>query len=208
MVVTALVMAGGKGTRMKLREEKPMLKVGGKPMIQRVLDALKNAESVDEIVVAVSKYTPRTARFVKTFPVKVLETPAKDYVSDIKYAVRRLKLDTVLIISADLPLVSGEVIDGIIERYRRCDKPALTGVVPMETKERLRLGGEYILKAGDRRLVPAGINVVDGERIDEGELEEEIFVFNDENVAVNVNTILELEIAENLFTALTHVCDL
>ena len=202
MVVTALVMAGGKGTRMKLREEKPMLKVGGKPMIQRVLDALKNAERVDEIVVAVSKQTPRTASFVKTYPVKVLKTPAKGYVYDIKYAVKRLRLDTVLIISADLPFVSGEVIDGILERYRRCDKPALTVVVPKETKERLRLGGEYILEVGDRRLVPTGINVLDGARIDKEELEQEIFIIDIEEVAVNVNTILELEIAENLFTAL------
>ena len=208
MVVTALVMAGGKGTRMKLAEEKPMLKVGGKPMIQRVLDALKNAEMVDEIVVAVSKQTPMTASFVKTYPVKVLKTPAKGYVSDVKYAVRRFRMDTVLIISADLPFVSGEVIDKIIERYKRCVKPALTVVVPRETKERLSLGGEYFLEVGDRRLVPAGINVIDGGRIDEGELEEEIFVINEEKVAVNVNTVLELEIAENLFTALTHVCNL
>lgn len=202
MVVIALVMAGGKGTRMKLGEEKPMVKVGGKPLIQHVLDALKNAERVDEIVVAVSEQTPRTAGFVKAFPFKVLKTPGKGYVSDMKYAVRRLKLDTVLIISADLPFVSGEVIDSILERYRRCDKPALTVVVPMETKERLSLGGEYVWEVGDRRLVPAGINVVDGARIDEGELDEEVLVINNDEVAVNVNTILELEIAERIFTAL------
>jgi len=44
MGVTALVMAGGKGTRMALPEEKPLLTVGGKPVIEHVLAALENAK--------------------------------------------------------------------------------------------------------------------------------------------------------------------
>lgn len=199
MGVTALIMAGGRGTRMGFREEKPLLKVGGKSMIEHVLTALKNAEKVNEIIVAVSKHTPRTAKFLEGFPVKVLETPGKGYVSDIGYAVRRLKLDTVLTISADLPLVTGRIIDLIIERYIQCDKPALTVAVPLETKKKLGLREEYVFEVGNRCLVPAGINVVDGRRIDEGELEEEILVIDEEEVAVNVNTPQELRIAERLF---------
>jgi adenosylcobinamide-phosphate guanylyltransferase len=138
---------------------------------------------------------------VKKFPVKVLETPGKDYVSDVGYAVRRLKLETVLTISADLPLVTGEIIDRIIiEKYRRCNKPALAVVVPLETKERLGLEGEYILEAGNKRLVPAGINIIDGSRIDEGELDEEMLIIDEEEVAVNVNTPNDLKIAELLFS--------
>ena len=146
MDIAALVMAGGKGTRMWLREEKPLLKVGGKPMIQRVLMALKDAEKISEIIVAVSKYTPRTTKFLKGFPVKILETPGEGYVSDVGYAVRRLKLDTILTISADLPLITGEMIDLIVERYAPCNKLALTIAVPLETKKRLGLGGNTFLK--------------------------------------------------------------
>ena len=200
MGIKALVMAGGKGTRMALRGEKPLLKVGSKPMIEHVLRALKNAEKVDDVVVAVSEHTPKTAKFVKGFPVKVLKTPGKGYVSDVQYAVRKLNLETVLTISADLPLVTGEIIDKIIEGYRLCDKPTLTVMVPMETKERLGLGGEYILETGNKRLVPAGINVIDGRKIDEGELEEEILVIEEEGIAVNVNTPHDLDIAKHLFT--------
>ena len=46
MKVTALVMAGGKGTRMTLAEEKPLLHIGGKPVIDHVLKALKHAEKI------------------------------------------------------------------------------------------------------------------------------------------------------------------
>jgi len=183
---------------MALSEEKPLLRVGGKPMIEYVISALRDSKSVDEIVVAVSQHMPETAKLMKRFPVKNLKTPGEGYVSDMRYAVRKLKLDTVLTISADLPFITGEIIDRIIGKYRQCDKPALTVVVPIETKERLGLGKEYVLEAG-KRLVPAGINVIDGRRIDEGELEEEIYVIDEEEVAVNVNTPDDLEIVEHLF---------
>jgi len=202
MVVTALVMAGGKGTRIGLPEEKPLLKVGGKPMIEHVLRALKDAEKVEEIVVAVSRHTPKTAELMKRFSVKVLETLGEGYVPDSRCAVRRLKLDKVLTISADLPTVTGDVIDNVIERYMQCGKPALTVAVPIETRERMGLGGGYILEVGDRRVVSAGINMIDGRRIDGGELEEEIYVVDREEVAVNVNTSLELGIAEHLLARL------
>ena len=200
MGVTALVMAGGKGTRMALSEEKPLLKVGGKTVIEHVLAALENAEKVDSIVVAVSDYTPKTARFMAKFPVKVIKTPGKEYVSDMGYAVKRLKLQIVLAVAADLPLITGETIDDIVERYEQCGKPALTVVVSMETKEKLGLGREYAFEVENKLVVPAGINVIDGRRIDEKELDEETCVVDRKEVAVNINTIQELRIAENLFT--------
>ena len=199
MGVTALVMAGGKGTRMTLSEEKPLLKIGGKTVIEHVLAALKNAEKVESIVVAVSDYTPKTARLMAKFQVKVIKTPGKEYVSDMGYAVKRLKLHTVLAIAADLPLITGEVVDDIAERYEQCGKPALTVVVPVETKEKLGLGGEYAFEVENKLVVPAGINVIDGRRIDEEKLDEEICVVDRKEVAVNINTLQELKIAENLF---------
>ena len=167
-------------------------------MIEHVFNALKNAEEIDEIIVAVSRYTPKTSVLMKRFPVKVLETPGNGYVSDVGCAIRRLKLDIVLTISADLPLVTSEVINKIIEKYRHCNKPALTVAVPLERRERLGLGAEYVIEAGNKLLVPSGINVIDG-RIDERVLDEEILVIDEEELAVNVNTSAELGIAECLF---------
>jgi adenosylcobinamide-phosphate guanylyltransferase len=199
MGVTALVMAGGKGTRMSLSEEKPLIRVGGKPVIEHVLAALKNAKKVNSIVVAVSAYTPKTAKLMLQFQVSVIKTPGKEYVSDMRYAVKNLNLRTVLAIGADLPLITGEVVDAIVGCYERCGKPALSVVVPMETKEKLGLGGEYAFKVGNMRVVPAGINVIDGRRIDEKELDEEICLLDRKEVAVNINTVQELSIAESLF---------
>jgi adenosylcobinamide-phosphate guanylyltransferase len=199
MRVTALVMAGGKGTRMSLSEEKPLLRVGTKTLIEYVLVALKNAKKISDIVVAVSNYTPGTARLMHKLAVPVIETPGKGFVQDMGYAIRRLGLKIVLAISADLPLIKSNIVDAIVEFYEECGKPALSVVVPMETKIKLGIGGKYEFKLNGKRLFPAGINVIDGRRIDEDELEEEICILDLEEVAVNINTVRELRIANELF---------
>jgi len=199
MGVVALVMAGGKGTRMKIAEEKPLIKVCGKPVIEYVLAALKDAKKIDSIVVAVSSCTPKTAKFLSQFPVKVIETPGKDYVSDMGYAVQNLKLGVFLAIAADLPLVRGEMLDAIVERYECCGKPALTVAVPLETKTKLGMSIEYSFKMDNRDVVPVGINVIDGhKRYGDEWLDQDIYLLNHDELAVNINTVQELELAERL----------
>jgi adenosylcobinamide-phosphate guanylyltransferase len=198
MGVTALVMAGGKGARMKTEEEKPLLEVGGKPLIEYVLNALKDAKVVNEIIVAVSHHTPKTATVAKRFSVRVLRTPGKDWCSDVQCAIRKLQLGTVLTIAADLPLITSEVIEEVIGHYERCRKPALTVAVPLEVCKRLGLSTDHIFEIKGKSVVPTGIDVIDGKRIDEGILEEEIFVVDDERIAVNVNTFKDLRIAESM----------
>jgi len=203
MGVTALVMAGGKGSRMAISGEKPLLLVGGKPVILYVLAALLDAKKVDSIVIATSDNTPKTARLMKKFPVTVVKTPGKEYVSDMGYAIKKLKLKTVLAMAADLPLITGEVLDFVLETHEKCGKSALTVVVPVETKQKLGLSTEYAFMIDNEEVVPAGINVVDGGKIDEEELDQEICLLDDEKVAVNVNTLQELRIVENLISKAT-----
>ncbi len=198
MAVTALVMAGGKGTRMTASVEKPLLPVGGKPVIMYVLAAARDAKKVDSIIVAVSSHTPKTSKLMQKSSVAVIDTPGKEYVSDLAYAVKTLKLENVLAIGADLPLITGEILDAILDRYERCGKPALTVAVPKETKQRLGLSSEYIFSIGNKLVVPVGINVIDGSEIGREQLDQEVYVLDDEKVAINVNTLHELNIAENL----------
>jgi adenosylcobinamide-phosphate guanylyltransferase len=196
MRVTALVMAGGKGTRMALPEEKPMLSVCGKPAIDYVLEALKNAKRVERVVVAVSQYTPKTAAYLKERSVQVVETPGKEYVFDMGYAVKTLGIETVLTIGADLPLIRGEIIDDILERYVACGKAALAVAVPLETKQKLKMSLGYAFESEGRMVVPAGINVNDGRKIDDPELEQEVYIVDKPEVAVNINTVEELRFAQ------------
>lgn len=199
MGVAALVMAGGKGTRMGCLEEKPLVKVCGRPVIEYVLEALKAAKKIGSIYVAVTNCTPKTAQLAKNFGVTVVETPGNNYVADMGYAVQTLKLGKFLAIAADLPLVTGEVLDSIVERYEGCGKPALTVAVPMETKTRLGMSVEYSFKNDNADVVPVGINVIDGsKRYGDEWLDQDIFMLDRDELAVNINTPQELQTAENM----------
>jgi adenosylcobinamide-phosphate guanylyltransferase len=202
MGITALVMAGGKGTRMKLPVEKPLINVCGKPSIQYVLAALKEAKKINRVIVATTTVTPKTTALMKQLGVQVIETPGKDYVSDMGFTVQSLKLGVFLGISADLPLVKGEMIDEIVTRYEVCGKPALTVAVPIEVKTQLGMGVEYSFKTDDGRdVVPVGLNVIDGsKRYGDEWLDQDIFVVDHPELAVNINTVQELALAEQLMS--------
>lgn len=206
MGITALVMAGGKGTRMKLPVEKPLINVCGKPSIEYVLAALKEAKKIDRVIVATTTVTPKTTALMKQLGVQVIETPGKDYVSDMGFTVQSLKLGVFLGISADLPLVKGEMIDEIVTRYEVCGKPALTVAVPIEVKTKLGMGIEYSFKTDDGRdVVPVGLNVIDGsKRYGDEWLDQDIFVIDHPELAVNINTVQELALAERLMSERTN----
>ncbi len=201
-MVVALIMAGGKGTRMKLTQEKPLIEVCGKPGIAYVLEALKEAKKIDCIFVATTSATPKTTALMEQMGISVIETPGIDYVSDMGYTVQALKLGVFLAIAADLPLVRGEIIDAIVERYERCGKPALTVAVPLETKAKLGMCIEYSFKTdADQDVVPVGINVIDGsKRYGDEWLDQDIFLMNNEELSVNINTVQELQLAERLMS--------
>ncbi len=198
MGIPALVMAGGKGTRMQHSEEKPLIQVGGKPLIERVVRALQSAKSVELIIVAVSHHTPKTAAFASRLAVRIATAPGKGYIHDLQYLVKQLKLREVLTVAADLPLVKGELIDEIVRNYESCRKPALTVVASVETKKNLGLGSEHSFQLAGKNVVPVGINIIDGQRMKEGELDQEVFLLDRIEVALNVNTPEELVLAERL----------
>jgi len=184
---------------MQINQEKPLIKVCGKPVIEYVISALLHAKKIDGIIVATSACTPKTAKYMSGFPVKVVETPGKDYVSDMGHASQTLKLDVFLAVAADLPLVTGEMLDIIVERYERCGKPALTVAVPLSTKTKLGMCVEYSFKCDDKQVVPVGINVIDGrKRYGDEWLDQDIYLLDLEELAVNINTVQELHLAERL----------
>ena len=62
-MVTAVVMAGGNGTRMRGKKEKPLIEVRGIPMIQHVIDALLASKKISEVIILTSPNTPKTSKF-------------------------------------------------------------------------------------------------------------------------------------------------
>ncbi|MDR0492306.1 MAG: NTP transferase domain-containing protein [Nitrososphaerota archaeon] len=201
MGITALIMAGGRGTRMKLPMEKPLIEVCGRPVIEYVLTTLKDAKKINRIIVATTSATPKTTALMQQRNIEVIQTPGKDYVSDMGYTVQALKLGVFLAVAADLPLVTPNMIDTIVECYERCDKPALTVAVPMAAKVQLGMCVDYSFVEQGQELVPVGINVIDGsKRYGDEWLDQDICILNHQELTVNINTVQELQIAERLLS--------
>jgi adenosylcobinamide-phosphate guanylyltransferase len=203
MNITALIMAGGKGSRLKVEEEKPLVKICGEPMIKYVIDAVKGSSRISSIVVIVTKHTPKTATFARKQGLRVLYAPGKGFCLDLRYSIEKLKIGTVLALCADTPLITSGFLDNVILHYERCKKPALSVMAPLEIYERIGLSADTVFNVQGRKLVPTGVNIVDGGRLREvkGELEEEILVTEDVEAIVNVNTLEDLKIAESILRA-------
>lgn len=194
MRTTALLMAGGKGTRMTHSLEKPLIPIGGRPMIERVLDAVQESKKVDDIIVLVSPNTPATAERMKGVSgIKLIETSGRGYIQDMKHVIKNEKLNTVLVISVDLPLITPELIDKVIEEFERSAKSTLMVAVTLAFCEQQGFYSNSSYSEMYGSIIPAGINLLDGTMIDEEELEEEVLVLNRTEIAANINSLEDLE---------------
>ena len=197
-MIYAILMAGGRGTRLKVPCEKPLFKLHDKPLIKFVIDNLNSSRLVDEIIIAVSPNTCETTEYLKSLDggFRILDTSGDDYLKDLSFILdyfeRKSKKDILLFINADLPFISSETIDSVLNYYLDSDKDALSVVVPVDVFDDLGLDYSYEYEGN----VPSGLNVLRSENIvqDENQL-----VLDKVELALNINTIPDSEIAEKLY---------
>ena len=197
-MIYAILMAGGMGTRLKVPCEKPLFKLHDKPLIKYVIDNLKSSRLIDKIVIAVSPNTRQTTEYLRSLneDYKILDTSGDDYLKDLSYILdyfeKRSKEDILVFINADLPFISSQTIDDVITHYLDSDKDALSVLVPVEVFEDLGLEYSYDFEG----KVPSGLNILRSENIiqDENQL-----VLAKVELALNINTIPDSEIAEKLY---------
>ena len=197
-MIYAILMAGGRGTRLKVPCEKPLFKLHDKPLIKFVIDNLNSSKLIDEIIIAVSPNTCETVEYLKSLDDEftILDTSGDDYLKDLSFILdyfeKKSKKDILLFINADLPFISSETIDDVLEYYLNSDKDALSVLVPVEIFDDLELDYSYEFEG----KVPSGLNVLRSQNIvqDENQL-----VLDKVELALNINTIPDSEIAEKLY---------
>jgi len=195
--MVALIMAGGKGERMGGKTEKPLIRLLSKPMILWVIEAAMTAEKISDIYVVATNQTPKTLEEVSKIPVKVIKTDGKGYHEDLQQAILSSNLNyPVLTISADLPLLTGGFLDQVISHYWEAGDPALMVLVPVEACRRYGVEPTSLYPFEGKSYAVAGVNVVDGRKILESEQEQEVLISDRVEVAINVNTRLDLKVAE------------
>ena len=195
-------MCGGRGTRLREGDEapnggddapeKPLVEVGGKSMLARIVAALR-ASVVDTVYAAVSPHAPDTADRARDLGLRTIETPGDGYVSDLRVALAETDQPAVTV-PADLPLLAAEHVDDVVDEARRrgADIPtSVTMCVPAALKRRLGASVDTAFDHDDRRVAPTGLNVVaDGD--------DTVALTYDARLAINVNRPEDLDLAEAL----------
>lgn len=181
-----LVMAGGKGTRMKLSEEKLLLKYK-KPIILHVIDSLKNSSCFSKIIAVTSSNSPKTKRLLQENNVEIFDTSGIGYVEDLN-SVLKIFNDLIFVTSGDLPLLDKEIIQGIVNR---CDSQNIWTSILVTNKFLNSLGitSDYSVNFNSEKCHYSGISLVDAKKISSlDKIDEKYVVIDDKRIAFNLNT--------------------
>lgn len=192
MKLCALIMAGGKGTRLEADIEKPLLELNGRFLIDYILEAVRGCEHVDRdrFWSVTSPHTKRTGEYLKGKSVQVLQAPGSGYVEDMLFAIKGLKLKKTLVVSADLPLLTSKDLDRVIEEYLKQGLPALAVMVPMDVVEKSGIRTGTVIDG----YVPSGVNIVDGKNLNGMEFK---MITKESKFAINVNMINDSKVASS-----------
>ena len=181
-----LVMAGGKGTRMNLDDEKLLLKFK-KPVILHVIDSLKNSNSFSKILAVTSCNSPKTKKLLEENDIETFDTSGIGYVEDLNSTLKTIH-DSVLITSGDLPLLDEEIIKKIINQFD--SKKTWTSIlVTNKFLTTLGLKSDFSVDFDDQTCHYTGISLVNSEKISSLEnLDENYIIIDDKRIAFNLNS--------------------
>ena len=145
-----LIMAGGKGTRMQINEEKLLLQYK-KPLILHVIDALKSSDCFEKIIAATSPNSPQTQKIIIKNNLMIFETLGEGFVTDLNNILKQLD-NFVFVTSGDLPLLDGNIVKQIVDTVNY-DKIWTSIVTTKSFQKSLNLEPECIVHFNDQDYV-------------------------------------------------------
>ena len=181
-----LVMAGGKGTRMNLDDEKLLLEYK-KPVIFHVLDSLKDSNSFSKILAITSKNSPETKKLIEKNNFETFDTPGIGYVQDLNSVLQTIH-ENVFVTSGDLPLMDEKIVQKITRLFD--SKKAWTSIlVTNKFLTSLGLESNYSVNYQDQICHYTGISLVNSTKISSLEnLVEDYIIIDDQRIAFNLNS--------------------
>ena len=206
-MIAAVVMCGGRASRMQQQQqqggiEKPLLKVAGVAMVERVISALANSNRFDRIVAAVSPNTHKTNEFLKSKGIETIETAGEGYSQDLSCLLSKLKPKKVVAVPGDIPLLNSQIVNEILnilvdddDDDRQEQEPAISIILEKEFVEEIGVKPSILLMD---QYCHSGITIFNTIAVDTEPVKERYLVMNRKEIALNVNTKEELELAEKL----------
>jgi adenosylcobinamide-phosphate guanylyltransferase len=198
-------MCGGRASRMQLQQqegiEKPMLKVAGVAMVEHVISALASSNRFDRIVAAVSPNTHKTNEFLKSKGIETIETAGEGYSQDLSHLLSKLKPQKVVVVPGDIPLLTSQIVNEILNAVDEDDddkqeqEPAISIILEKGFVEEIGVKPSIVLM---NQYCHSGITIFNTMAVGTELVKERYLVMNRKEIALNVNTKEELELAEKL----------
>ena len=189
-------MAGGKGTRMDISNEKLLLEYK-KPVIFHVIDALKNSHCFSQVIVATSPNSPDTKHVLEQNRIETLSTPGNGYVNDLNFLLQKMS-GSVFVTSGDLPLLDEEIIQIMTEKFN--SKNVWTSfLVSKKFLNSLGLESELLVhSAKGIECTYSGISIINVNKLELGNwpspVKENYIILDDKRIAFNLNTRKDYEL--------------
>jgi adenosylcobinamide-phosphate guanylyltransferase len=203
-LIAAVVMCGGRASRMQQKKqqggiEKPLLKVDGVAMVERIISALASSNRFDRIVAAVSPNTQKTNEFLKSKGIETFETAGEGYSQDLSHLLSKLKPQRVVAVPGDIPLLNSQIVNEIFntidDDYKQEQEPAISIILEKGFVEGIGVKPSIVLM---NQYCHSGITIFNTMAVGTEPVKERYLVMNRKEIALNVNTKEELELAEKL----------
>ncbi len=186
------VMAGGKGTRMNLDDEKLLLKYK-KPIILHVVDSLNDSKCFSKILAITSLHSPKTKKLLQENNINIFDTSGIGYAEDLTLVLQSTN-DSVLVTSGDLPLLDKEIVQQIVNYYD-AEKIWTSILITNKFLTTLGLKSNFSVNYNNEICHYTGISLINANKISSFEnINENYIIINDKRVAFNLNTKQDYEL--------------
>jgi molybdopterin-guanine dinucleotide biosynthesis protein A len=148
-----------------LGKAKALLEIAGVPMIQWVLDALNQAETIQNIVIVglAEGSEFRSQKSLHFVP------DQKSMLENIRTGIRKAvvvnpRTEFILVVSSDIPAITGEIVDWSVRTSMETDHDLYYTVIPRETMEtRFPGSNRSYIRLKDLDVCGADMNMVRAE---------------------------------------------
>ena len=190
-----LVMAGGKGTRMDISNEKLLLEYK-KPIIFHVIDSLKNSHCFSKVIAATSQNSPDTKQALEQRGIETLTTSGSGYTSDLNFLLQSMD-GFVFVVSGDLPLLDEKIIQDITEKFNS-ESVWTSFLSSKEFLNSLGLESSLLVNSDNIECTYTGISIINVNKLGLGNwpspVKENYIILDDKRIAFNLNTKKDYEL--------------
>lgn len=157
-MVSAIILAGGKGKRMGLKISKQFVELKGKPILYYTLKKFIDNSYIDQIVLVLSKdeieYCIEEILNKYSLKVDIIVEGGVERQDSVYNALKSIKkTDIVLIHDGARPFITDKIIEEGIE-YAKCYGAAAPGVMPKDTIK-VKNSGNFSVDTPNRNLLVA-----------------------------------------------------